>query len=243
MLFDEMALNPAWTAISVRLLLTVLAGVVVGLDRGVRGHSAGLRTTILVTLAASVAMMEANVLLTVGGKHPDSFGIMDLMRLPLGILTGIGFIGGGAILKRGDLVTGVTTAATLWLMTVIGLCLGGGQLSLGVTATLITLITLQAARWIEVRLPREQHAMLAITGQTDLDFVPALSALVVSSGYEARLRRQAIDGNAGSARYWFDIWWQRAEIEGAPLDLVRLIKDRYSTASVEMVSEGRHRPW
>jgi MgtC family len=52
------------------------------------------------------------------------------MRLPLGILTGVGFIGGGTILKRGDLVTGVTTAATLWLVTVIGLCFGGGQLAL-----------------------------------------------------------------------------------------------------------------
>jgi len=54
--------------------------------------------------------------------------VMDLMRLPLGILTGVGFIGGGAIFKKGDLVTGVTTAATLWMVTVIGLCLGGGQL-------------------------------------------------------------------------------------------------------------------
>jgi putative Mg2+ transporter-C (MgtC) family protein len=242
MSLDQMYLNPAWTDISVRLVLTVIAGALVGLDRGVRGHAAGLRTTILVTLAASVAMIQANVLLTVGGKHPDSFGMMDLMRLPLGILTGIGFIGGGAILKRGDLVTGVTTAATLWVMTVIGLCFGGGQLALGVAATTITMVTLQSVRWIEVRLPREQHAMLAIAGQTDLDFVPAFSALVASSGYDARLRRQAVDGNAGSARFWFDIWWKRAEIDGAPLDLIKLIKDRYSLASVEMVTEGRHRP-
>jgi putative Mg2+ transporter-C (MgtC) family protein len=55
----------------------------------------------------------------------------DLMRLPLGILIGVGFIGGGAILRRDDIVVGVTTAATLWLVTVIGLCLGGGQLALG----------------------------------------------------------------------------------------------------------------
>ena len=53
------------------------------------------------------------------------------MRLPLGILTGVGFIGGGAILKKGGSITGVTTAATLWIATVIGLCLGGGQLALG----------------------------------------------------------------------------------------------------------------
>lgn len=68
------------------------------------------------------------------GKTPESFAVMDLMRLPLGILTGVGFIGGGTILKKGDLVTGVTTAATLWLVTVIGLCLGGGQLALVLSA-------------------------------------------------------------------------------------------------------------
>lgn len=53
--------------------------------------------------------------------------MMDLMRLPLGILTGVGFIGGGSILKKGDLVTGITTAATLWVVTVIGLCLGAAN--------------------------------------------------------------------------------------------------------------------
>ena len=66
------------------------------------------------------------------GKAPDSFVVLDLMRLPLGILTGVGFIGGG-ILKRGDSIQGVTTAATLWFVTVIGLCFGGGQNELGVT--------------------------------------------------------------------------------------------------------------
>ena len=57
--------------------------------------------------------------------------MMDLMRLPLGILSGMGFIGAGAIFRRGDAVVGVTTAATLWFVTVMGLCFGAGQLPLG----------------------------------------------------------------------------------------------------------------
>jgi putative Mg2+ transporter-C (MgtC) family protein len=56
----------------------------------------------LVGLAASVAMIQANILLAIGGKTTTSFGVMDLMRLPLGILTGVGFIGGGAISRRGQ---------------------------------------------------------------------------------------------------------------------------------------------
>jgi len=77
--------------------MTLIAGAVIGFNREARGHAAGLRTTILVGLAAAVAMIQANVLLTVGGKTSDSFGVMDLMRLPLGILTGVGFIGAGAM--------------------------------------------------------------------------------------------------------------------------------------------------
>ena len=107
-----MPLHPTWTDIAIRLALTVLASAIIGFDRGARGHAAGLRTTILAGLAASLSMIQANLLLSLDGKGSGSFAVMDLMRLPLGILTGVGFIGGGTILKKGDLVTGVTTAAT-----------------------------------------------------------------------------------------------------------------------------------
>ena len=160
----SMPLHPTWQDIGLRLLLTMVAS---------RNHrfrprcarrkyAAGLRTTILVGLAASIAMIQANILLSIGGKTPDSFGVMDLMRMPLGILTGVGFIGGGTILRRGDLVTGVTTAATLWATTVIGLCLGGGQLILGVAGTILAIVTLSAMKWFDIRIPREHRAMLVI---------------------------------------------------------------------------------
>jgi putative Mg2+ transporter-C (MgtC) family protein len=73
----------------------MIAGAIIGFNRGARGHAAGLRTTILVGLAASVAMIQTNILLPLAGKTPESFAVMDLMRLPLGILTGVGFRGGG----------------------------------------------------------------------------------------------------------------------------------------------------
>src|SRR5258708_5241154 len=99
-----------WHEIALRLALTLVAGGLIGINRGERGRPAGLRTTLLVCLAASVAMIEANVLLATVGKASDSFVVLDPMRLPLGVLSGIGFIGGGAILRRDDLVLGVTTA-------------------------------------------------------------------------------------------------------------------------------------
>jgi putative Mg2+ transporter-C (MgtC) family protein len=126
-----MPVHISWLDIAIRLVLTIVAGGVIGLNRGVHGQAAGLRTTLLVCLAASISMIQVNLLLPMGGKTPGSFAVMDLMRLPLGILSGMGFIGGGAILRRGDIVRGVTTAATLWFTTVMGLCIGGGQIVLG----------------------------------------------------------------------------------------------------------------
>src|SRR5215472_574420 len=173
-----MPLSPSWTDIAIRLALTMLAGAIIGLNRGARGHAAGFRTTILVGLAASVAMIQTNILLPLSGKTPESFSVMDLMRLPLGILTGVGFIGGGTILKKGDLVTGVTTAATLWLITVIGLCLGGGQLVLGIAATALGVITLWLLKSVDLVIPREHRARVVVSSDSSswsvVDEVPRL---------------------------------------------------------------------
>ena len=119
-----MPLTLTWHDILLRLALSVFAGALMGVDRSEHGRPAGLRTTLLVCLAAAVAMIQTNLLMLTVGKASDSFVVLDLMRLPLGILTGMGFIGGGAILRRDGLVFGVTTAATLWFVTVIGLCFG-----------------------------------------------------------------------------------------------------------------------
>jgi putative Mg2+ transporter-C (MgtC) family protein len=179
-----MPLTLGWEDIALRLVLTVVAGSLIGINRSEGGHTAGLRTTLLVCLAASVSMIQTNLLLPMTGKTPESFAVLDLMRLPLGILTGMGFIGGGAILRKGDMVHGVTTAATLWLVTVIGLCLGGGQLGLGLAATALGLVVLWALKWLEAHLGQVRRARLGVVleegGPTDDD----LRALLAGAGFE-----------------------------------------------------------
>src|SRR6202451_3250500 len=137
-----MPLTLTWQDIALRLAMSLAGGGLIGLDRGEHGRPAGLRTTLLVCLAAAVAMIQTNLLLATKGRASDSFIMMDLMRLPLGILTGMGFIGGGAILRRDGFVVGVTTAATLWFVTVVGLCFGGGQIGLGVAGTALGMMVL-----------------------------------------------------------------------------------------------------
>lgn len=152
-----------WQQIALRLVLTLIAGGLLGMERSRTGHFAGLRTTLLVMLAASVSMIQMNLLMESNGKPPNSFAVMDLMRLPLGILTGVGFIGAGAIVRKGDLVVGLTTAATIWFSTIVGLCLGGGQLILGSTATVIGFLVLWGLRKFEQRVEHFQTAVLTLT--------------------------------------------------------------------------------
>jgi putative Mg2+ transporter-C (MgtC) family protein len=156
-----------WTDIALRLALTVLAGGLLGADRSRNGHPAGLRTVLLVTLAGSVAMIQMDLLLPTYGKNLGSFAVMDVMRLPLGILTGVGFIGAGAIIRRGDMVLGITTAATLWFATVVGLCLGGGQLILGCVSALIGYGVLTALRGLETTIEKYQPATLVLITAED----------------------------------------------------------------------------
>jgi putative Mg2+ transporter-C (MgtC) family protein len=153
----------SWHAVVLRLLLTAACAGVLGFNRDQRGHSAGFRTTLLVGLAACLAMIQANWLINSNGKPEDSFVVMDIMRLPLGILSGIGFIGAGAILKRGELAVGVTTAATIWFVTVMGLCFGGGQIGLGLAGFLLGFAVLTGLKSIEIYMSQQHRGTLRVT--------------------------------------------------------------------------------
>lgn len=161
-LMNPMPLVVTWPDFAGRLVVAIAAGTLIGLNRGESGNAAGLRTTLLVCLAACLAMLQVNVLLVLHGKPQDSFVTLDLMRLPLGILSGMGFIGAGSILRKDGLVQGVTTAATMWYVTVIGLCAGGGQYVLAIAGTLLGLVVLHTLEHVEHRLPRGRRAHITL---------------------------------------------------------------------------------
>lgn len=190
-----------WPDVALRLGLTIFAGGCIGLNRGERGQPAGLRTTILVSLAASLSMIQANWLLDTRGRTADSFIMLDLMRLPLGVLSGMGFIGAGAILRRGALVKGVTTAATLWYVTIMGLCFGGGQLALGTTALVLGVLVLWALKFLEDRLEHDHHVRLRVLAagsgpdESELRRLLAeagLHVLSCAASYDSKLGRRSL---------------------------------------------------
>ena len=234
-----MNLNPAWQDIALRLALTMIAAGLIGFNREARGHAAGLRTTVLVGLAAAIAMTLTNVLLSTGGKPPDSYATMDTMRLPLGVLTGVGFIGGGAILKRGASITGVTTAATLWIVTAIGFCFGSGQIGLGVAGSALAMVTLWAMQWIDQRIKREHRAMLVLTMADDAP-PPDLNSLIGPWGYRAVLRRQHRGENATEAEIGFEIRWKQAEVDDVSTRFLDTLGETHRVKSFELISEDTH---
>ena len=137
-----MPVTITWNEIALRLALTVLAGVVIGFNRGEHGRPAGMRTTLLVCLAASLSMLQANLLMNSVGKTHDSFVVLDLMRLPLGVLSGMGFIGAGAIVRKGNLVHRRHHRRHA-LVCYVGrsLCFGGGLLAMGLAALTLGVAT------------------------------------------------------------------------------------------------------
>ena len=115
----------------------------------------------------------------------------DLMRLALGILSSMGFIGGGAILRRDNFVFGVTTAATLWFLTVIGLCFGGGQVGIGLISAAIALLVLAGMKMVEDRMKQDHEGKLVIitgaAGPSEGE-IRAILRMTVSAFRPAELR-------------------------------------------------------
>ena len=139
-----------------RVGLAFLAGGIVGWERESHGRPAGLRTTILTCVAAAVAMVLSEVLFAQAASSNSGAWRPDPARLGAGILTGIGFLGAGTILRHANTIRGVTTAATLWFVTVLGLAFGSGEFALGLTGVALALLTLLV-------LPRfEQHIVVHV---------------------------------------------------------------------------------
>lgn len=182
-----MSTQLAWPEIFLRLGLAFAAGAIIGLDREEHGRPAGLRTTVLVTLAAAGAFVLATLLIDTSGRPSDSFVTMDVMRLPLGILTGVGFIGAGAILHKGNFVLGVTTAATLWFSTVMGFCFGAGELGLGLALLVLGILILWGLRWVEAHFIHRSEATLTLLLAEEGPTTEQIFARLVSAGFHPSL--------------------------------------------------------
>jgi len=133
-----------------RLLIAMLLGGFVGMERQNRGRAAGLRTNILVCLGSAaiiVAFQKLSLEVNVGA---ESVIRMDPARAAAGVITGIGFLGAGTIIKSKDFVRGLTTAASIWVVSAIGVIVGLGELVVAVVLTLLVLVSLYALHRLSI---------------------------------------------------------------------------------------------
>ncbi len=136
------------------ILGAVVAGGLIGFEREWRGRAAGFRTHILVSLASALLMLAAMGQADWAFRAlPDENIVTDPTRMAHGVLTGIGFLCAGVIFRTGFSIHGLTTAASLWITSAIGLLFGAGLFTLGVVGTVVTGLILMGLRLVSVRLP------------------------------------------------------------------------------------------
>lgn len=131
-----------WVALA-RLLLALGLGAVVGLEREIRGRPAGLRTNAFICFGSALFTMLSTVLAHRYGGDPQ--------RIAAQIIPGIGFLGAGAILRERGSITGLTSAATVFVVASIGMAVGGGLDRIAAAGTVLVLVVLASLRWAEDR--------------------------------------------------------------------------------------------
>ena len=133
----------------IRVLSSVLLGFAIGLEREMTNKYAGLRTNILVCLGACLFTVISIYGFPEVSVTGDELGTRDTARVAAQVVTGIGFIGGGTVLRHGATVFGLTTAATLWVSASIGMACGAGMYGLAITATVLSMLVLVSVRLFE----------------------------------------------------------------------------------------------
>jgi putative Mg2+ transporter-C (MgtC) family protein len=185
-----------------RPVLALVAGALVGLERSYRGRAAGLRTYSLVCLGSALLVALADRLMQSPGG-----GVGDSTRVIQGIVTGIGFLGAGVIVKEGFSVRGLTTAASIWVISAIGITIGCGYYLLGALATALTLALLSILRNIEDRMHSQAfvHCHLSFRREQISD-EGWLRKLVTEHGFSITDLSYRLDGRNETFEYKFVMW-------------------------------------
>ncbi|UCD14804.1 MAG: MgtC/SapB family protein [Candidatus Omnitrophota bacterium] len=136
----------------IRLLVAFVLGSIIGLEREKKGRNAGLRTHILVCVGSSLIMLVSLYIYEIyQGKAP-----LDPGRIAAGVVTGIGFLGAGTIIRSAEGNRGLTSAASVWVSAGIGLSVGCGYMAAAVATTIIVFLTLFLLKRIELKLEKEE---------------------------------------------------------------------------------------
>ena len=184
-----------------RLIAALIAGALIGYERSYHGRPAGFRTHALVCTASSLLM-----LVTVYEAHwvraTADLVRLDPTRMAQGIMTGIGFLGAGVIMKDGLSVRGLTTAASIWITAAIGILAGVGFYFPLIVSVLLTIGMLSVFRWIEVRMPTQAYYHFEVRFARSSEMTEsALRALIEGHGFSIANFSYRLDGEGRVRRH------------------------------------------
>jgi len=175
----------------IRLALGFLAGAIIGFERSNRRQVAGLRTHILISTGATLLMLVSIYI----PQHISLQRTGDPGRIAAQVVSGIGFLGAGAIIRLGNSIRGLTTAASLWFVAAVGLVIGAGMFLIAALAEVLGLVTLLFLYLVEKRLfPTERFKMLVISYKDNTTSIMNAQETIRKSG----ILIQSIDVHQGS---------------------------------------------
>jgi putative Mg2+ transporter-C (MgtC) family protein len=153
-----------------RLLAAALLGGAIGFERDIHGRAAGLRTNMLVSVGAALFMLISIAMAEIYSPGSGNTGLrVDPSRIAAQIVTGIGFLGAGAIIKEGFNIRGLTTAACLWVSAGLGMAAGAGLFELAALVTLLGLFTLVVVNFFERVYAKDSYRILKLSVSNDAE--------------------------------------------------------------------------
>jgi putative Mg2+ transporter-C (MgtC) family protein len=183
-------LHEPWNLLG-RILIAGVLGGILGIERDIHGRQAGLRTHLLVAVGSALFFVLSTHISTYHVAVAEGFSkITDPGRIAAQIVTGIGFLGAGVILKEGFTVVGLTTAACLWVSAAIGMASGAGQYLIAVGTTALSLLSLILLRRFERLYRKDSYRDLVVAIPNEIDFRKVIESvkcdevMITSYGFE-----------------------------------------------------------
>lgn len=189
---DAEVLRTYWSApiievnvtLALHLLGSMLLGMMVGYERSYQGRAAGMRTYALVCMASTAAVALVGYPEVWYGGHPLAKPLPDPTRVIQGIVTGIGFLGAGVIIKEGHSISGLSTAASIWASAVIGILVGVGFYGAAMTLALLCAFSMSIIVQLEQRLPQKKKYLFELRFRSGVEpNENSLRELALSNGF------------------------------------------------------------
>jgi len=166
----------------IKITLAIVLGSLIGFEREYRGRAAGIRTLMLVCLGSALVMLGTTHISEIIGKETETFIHLDPTRIAAGIVTGIGFLGAGAIIRHEKITIGLTTASLIWFIAGVGISVGLGLYAISIQVTLLALILLIVFNYWQRKMNITMYREISLVATYKKDLYAHICKLLENNG-------------------------------------------------------------